>query len=236
LYAQQVIISTTHLKAAKSGEGELYRLIEAEQLLKAIDKVRRNILLTEGVSAAVVLTGDMNAKPDDGCKEDYPALTYRSIKAHPLGLISVYNDHVLASDRGDASGTSGTNLEYDTATFRFYEVPFTKDRSRVIGLATEGIYTTWKARLKKGKEKLSKHCIDYIFYSSSSSDTSTSSSSGSPCLLETSLTAVALLDVLNADEVGAALLPSKTYPSDHLAIAADLLLKWRKPDSSSSSN
>ena len=27
------------------------------------------------------------------------------------------------------------------------------------------IYTTWKARSKKGKEKIVKHCIDYIFYS-----------------------------------------------------------------------
>ena len=26
------------------------------------------------------------------------------------------------------------------------------------------LYTTWKARSKKGEESIVKHCIDYIFY------------------------------------------------------------------------
>lgn len=30
---------------------------------------------------------------------------------------------------------------------------------------TQEIYTTWKARSRKGKENIVKHCIDYIFYS-----------------------------------------------------------------------
>ena len=37
---------------------------------------------------------------------------------------------------------------------------------------------------------------------------------------------LAILDLYSSDELGAALLPSKIYPSDHLAICADLELLW----------
>ena len=38
--------------------------------------------------------------------------------------------------------------------------------------------------------------------------------------------AVSALDIFSAEEVGEDLLPSKIYPSDHIAIAADLQLLW----------
>jgi hypothetical protein len=67
---------------------------------------------------------------------------------------------------------------------------------------------------------VSKHCIDYIFYSP------TPLTAYRPAATRARLRATALLDVFSAAEVGAALLPSALYPSDHLAIAADLQLEW----------
>lgn len=214
----QLIVSTTHLKAAKNALGELYRFGEADQLLRAIQRVRD---LNSG--AAVLLCGDMNARPDDSA--DYPPLTYYSIKGHSLGLRSVYNDDEFTetvSDGGSSPvGEDRGELLYDEDSFRFYEQ---KPPPRRAALAIEGVYTTWKARSKRGKEKVSKHCIDYIFYTP---EASLGTKGTSP--VEASLRATAVLDVYTENEVGAALLPSAMYPSDHLAIAADLLLEWTTP-------
>ena len=108
--------------------------------------------------------------------------------------------------------------------------------------ADQGIWTTWKVRRKKGVEEASRMCIDYILYTpptdltssvnSQDGDSITSSSSSSPSsspavstprrFRPVGIRAKAVLDLLPAKVVGPALLPSAIYPSDHLAIAADL--------------
>lgn len=112
--------------------------------------------------------------------------------------------------------------------------------------ADRGIWTTWKVRRKKGIEEASRMCIDYILYTppttGTSSDTKSTQNPPSVSIEKAPRTvstpfstsklqqrfrpvgirAKAVLDLLPADVVGPALLPSAIYPSDHLAIAADL--------------
>jgi hypothetical protein len=76
----------------------------------------------------------------------------------------------------------------------------------------EEVWTTWKARKKEGGEKVVKHCIDYILYAPSSH-------AAGPGV---GVRALSVLDLLRTEEVGPDFLPSSSYPSDHIAIAADL--------------
>jgi len=74
----------------------------------------------------------------------------------------------------------------------------------------EDIWTTWKSRFKKGRENVSRSCIDYILYVPSSG-----------------LRALRILSLYANDEVGEQFLPNNKYPSDHLAICADFVLLKR---------
>ena len=78
----------------------------------------------------------------------------------------------------------------------------------------EEVWTTWKARKKEGGEKVVKHCIDYILYAPAPSSNDLESGVG--------VRAMGILDLLRTEEVGPDFLPSSSYPSDHIAIAADL--------------
>ena len=80
----------------------------------------------------------------------------------------------------------------------------------------ESVWTTWKARNKKGKESIAKSCIDYILYRPL--EAAEASAEG----IRTGLRAKAALGLFTEAEIGEGLLPSARYPSDHLAIAADL--------------
>lgn len=80
------------------------------------------------------------------------------------------------------------------------------------------VYTTWKARRRRdGGEHVVKHCIDYIFYGPKVP------SADSPGLGVSSM-----LDVYSDSEVGKQLLPSMIYPSDHLALCANMMISWDK--------
>jgi hypothetical protein len=133
----------------------------------------------------LVLTGDLNAAPDStGTK--YESMAYRSVKENKLGLRSLLNDDV-ASDRAN------DHLDHDD---------------------DGGIWTTWKARWKKGVENVSKNCIDYILY--------VPFVDGG----EAGLEPIAVLDLFKEEEIGEKLLPNSKYPSDHVAIAADFAIKY----------
>ena len=144
--------------------------------------------------------------------------------------------------------------------------------------AVNKLWTTWKVRRKRGREEVSRMCIDYILYTppqpvvegvcggqcgtddgdnddgkrqsgkesgdSSSGDGDSRGSyngqkdivaSGTPLpsaatsrstaisrIRPFGIRARAVLDLLPASSVGYDLLPSATYPSDHIAIVADL--------------
>lgn len=83
----------------------------------------------------------------------------------------------------------------------------------------KNIWTTWKARRKGSKEVVTKHCIDYIMY--------TPVSSGH----RSAIRPLAALGLYASEEVGDELLPSSLYPSDHVAIAADLEIIARDNES-----
>ena len=81
--------------------------------------------------------------------------------------------------------------------------------------SNHNLWTTWKARKKSGKENVVKHCIDYIMYTP-------------PSESRPGAKATAILQLFAADEVSEQLLPSSCYPSDHVAIAADLSMMGPK--------
>jgi hypothetical protein len=99
------------------------------------------------------------------------------------------------------------------------------------------IWTSWKARRRaNGQESIAKSCIDYIFYSPSLtppllppppplSSAHHYSISSSTAVSHYTLRAAAVLDLLGEDIVGEALLPNAAFPSDHIALVADLILE-----------
>ena len=193
-----LLVATTHLKASKSLTGERCRAMEMRQLLETVDRTRNAISASENsANIAVLLTGDLNAKPEDS--SDYPALTYSAIKSFiPLTMRSIYNDDAPL---------------------------YLQSNGKKSALQEEGLYTTWKARVEAGSgvRKESRHCIDYIFYSSE--EKKKKKEYRDRTTVETRLLPTALLDVFSKQEVGPSLLPSALYPSDHLAIVADFLFE-----------
>jgi hypothetical protein len=88
---------------------------------------------------------------------------------------------------------------------------------------SEEIWTTWKARRKKGQEKIAKNCIDYIMYMANDpavNPASTISKSDGPTVFPK-----AILELFADDEVPDQLFPNQEYPSDHIAIACDFIIQ-----------
>lgn len=172
---QDFIISTTHLKATKTEEGEKIRLNQIAQLFEEILSISE---LNKQIP--IIISGDFNASPTLKSSENFNNLVYPFIKNHPFSLKSVLND-----DLTSYYNENGENKE---------------------------IWTTWKARMKKDSETIVKHCIDYIFYNSVTKETNIG------------VRAVGVLDIFadNDKEIEGFLLPNVNYPSDHIAILADL--------------
>lgn len=150
-----LLVSTVHLKSAKTATGERYRQKGILQVLNDLTRIS-TVLSRMGRPPAVILTGDFNAVPDfasgGGSKSagalqfsptgsgEYAPITYRAVKMHSMGLRSVYNDDLPTSLSPSASSE---------------------------------LYTTWKARTLlsvrdgqtlEARESVVKRCIDYIFY------------------------------------------------------------------------
>ena len=115
-------------------------------------------------------------------------------------------------------------------------------------ISSGDVWTSWKSRRKQGTEKVVKNCIDYILYaplpnrdmqaacgsssnnnnnnnnnnvSSEGGDQLDGGSSSSNVMPIVGVRALGVLDLLTDEEVGPGFLPSPSYPSDHIAIAAD---------------
>ena len=86
-----LVVCTTHLKAKKSEIGERYRLQEATQLMRSIDRTIKS--LRTSAQPLLVVTGDLNAAPNADTT-GYEARAYRVVKEHALGLRSLLNDDV----------------------------------------------------------------------------------------------------------------------------------------------
>lgn len=147
-----LLVSTVHLKSAKTAIGERYRQKGILQVLNDLARIS-SCLGKTGRPPAIILTGDFNAIPEkqvvnvggalqfpNSQEYGYSPLTYRAAKIHSLGLRSVYNDDLPTSLVGSNAGE---------------------------------LYTTWKARklmrVRDGqevqvRESVGKRCIDYIFY------------------------------------------------------------------------
>eukprot|EP01039_Chlorochromonas_danica_P009605 gene9602-10617_t len=197
--APPIILATTHLKASKNAQGEKMRHLEALQLLKAVERTSSMV----GNSAAVLLTGDFNACPTKRSSLGFDCSVIASMQTHDLQLRSVMNDDL----REELTRTD---------TFASNHQAHSKDEdltscSCPCCLPNEDpTWTTWKARRKGSAEQVVKHCIDYIFYAPPSLHR------------QVGIRAKAVLRGFREDEVDSALFPNDRYPSDHIAIAADL--------------
>jgi hypothetical protein len=191
----------------------------------------------------IVTQGDLNASPVaiSTNSKSYEPLAYKSVKGHRLNLRSVLNDDLVlvGTERNE------DNVYSKPGAARARPVPTTPAvlSNSINGQSRGGmdIWTTWKARRKQGKEKVSKQCIDYILYTPSAPSiisgetgvteiagvTGVCDLSGSPCIDCVGVRALGALDLLTDKEVGPDFLPSSSYPSDHIAIAADLEIVGR---------
>lgn len=214
-----VIIATTHLKAMKNELGEKYRKKETEQLLSAVDRCRDSVAQCfDGQSPAIIITGDFNASPIP-CSHvgAYASSVYPLIKEHPLQYRSVLNDdlayHIVKKQmklRGGGDFEEEVEKGCDTDGSHNYN-PNANN--------SDNIWTTWKARMKKGQEKVIKHCIDYILYSSPHRP----ALADHPQLRSVlGVQAMTSLDLFEDKHIDHKLFPSPSYPSDHIAIVADL--------------
>lgn len=176
-------------------------------------------------------------------KRGYDPLAYAAVKAHKLNLRSLLNDDmVVRSDKDRRLEQDEANrrirkdrleefnsLDKQLASLTELDIRAIREENtessqiNVEGIASSlavddeeneevEVWTTWKARKKEGGEKVVKHCIDYILYAPPPSYTESS----------VGVRALGVLDLLRTDEVGPDFLPSSSYPSDHIAIAADL--------------
>jgi hypothetical protein len=177
-------------------------------------------------------------------KRGYDPLAYAAVKAHKLNLRSLLNDDmVVRSDRDRRMQQDEANrrtrkdrleefnsLDKQLASLTELDIRAIREETvESLQIDAEGVssslmmiddkeneavevWTTWKARKKEGGEKVVKHCIDYILYAPPPSHTESS----------IGVRALGVLDLLRTDEVGPDFLPSSSYPSDHIAIAADL--------------
>jgi endonuclease/exonuclease/phosphatase family metal-dependent hydrolase len=216
LNAPPIIVATTHLKAAKTLKGERYRYREVVQLLAAIKRVRDS--MGPGRQPAILLTGDLNAAPTNS-STGYSSLAYEAVKSHSLGLRSVLNDDVRISNNDIPVWTTWK------ARRKQGEESVTKHCIDYILYAPPPSLGTSFLPLSPSSPS-----------TSSSASPPTASSTTFPIALavppaastttteafQVGLRATAVLDLFTAQEVGDTLLPSPSYPSDHLAIAVDL--------------
>lgn len=195
-------------------------------------------------------------------KRGYEPLAYAAVKAHSLNLRSLLNDDMIPmSDRERRMQQEEArrrakkdrleefnSLDKQLASLTELDIRAIREENKkesalldggktstsTVGDDSEGekeeVWTTWKARKKDGGEKVVKHCIDYILYAPPATHTENA----------IGVRALGLLDLLRTDEVGPDYLPSSFYPSDHIAIAADLeiigyLRKSTKPVSAPTS-
>jgi exonuclease III len=244
-----VVIATTHLKAAKNGDGEKFRQKEIMLLLDAIERSRKSLKVTKE-NPAVILTGDLNACPKP-TPDGYMPLAYEAVKNHSMNFRSVYNDDTVVPGQG---GVLEVVPASDIDTQEIAPPKLLDASANPVLKPKVEPWTSWKVRTKKGKEKESKLCIDYIMYTplipflvSSAIDSSGSGGSGesgggdnSVSLSEVPLNernacvgirATSVLDLLTDEEVGPKLLPSASYPSDHISIVADLEIGRYIPES-----
>lgn len=187
----------------------------------------------------------MNASPTKvgNGKKSYDPLAYAAVKAHKLNLRSLLNDDmVVRSDKERRMQQDEANrrirkdrleefnsLDKQLASLTELDIRAIREENvEILQIDAENVassliiddkeneevevWTTWKARKKEGGEKVVKHCIDYILYAPPPSHTESS----------IGVRALGVLDLLRTDEVGPDFLPSSSYPSDHIAIAADL--------------
>ena len=199
--APQVIICTTHLKATKNLIGEKTRQVEVLQLLAALSELfeaRKAEAQLLARPEPIILLTGDLNAAPNDVETGFEALAYSAVKDSPLRLRSVLNDDITAGDGHDALD----------------------------------VWTTWKARKKKGKEAVAKSCIDYILYRPLQAAHAEAASGGASApiapIVPAGLRARAILKLFNLTDIGAALLPSESYPSDHVAIAADLevVVQW----------
>jgi len=97
---QDLIVCTTHLRAAKSREGEKTREAEVKEMMSELSKAF-------GINIPIIITADLNASPTKGDKE-YESLAYPKLMSERISLQSAYCEllggepsYTTAKVRGD---------------------------------------------------------------------------------------------------------------------------------------
>lgn len=179
-------------------------LWQAQQLLDEVSRFRAGHEDGRGLSRdsiPLVITGDFNATPHSSPDKDgdgvYQPMCYRQVMSHPLALRSAFHVQetfttwkIRPLRSGTAHGCNGA-VGYPSAAAG--------------GDSTGGDRET----------KESKHCIDYVFISST-------------VQLERRST------LPSGEELGPRRAPSFVYPSDHFAMAVNLRLPNASADWSTS--
>jgi len=179
----------------------------------------------------IIITGDFNACPTKNSNVfGYPCTVYPLLKNHSSNLRSIYNDDLLSvfNEQRKSSLFYDNKLRINFPTVFKDDSPLklisNQSNSSIVDrdsnddasnnndtndefLDEDMIWTTWKTRRKKGVEQVVKHCIDYIFYSSPN------------------IQAVSVLGLFEGKDIAPELFPSESYPSDHIALVADLKFK-----------
>ena len=186
---------------------------------------------TTTTTMPIIITGDFNACPTKNSNVfGYPCTVYPLLKNHSSNLRSIYNDDLLSVlyEQRKSSLFYDNKLRINFPTVFKDDSPLklisnqsnsiivdrdsNDDASNINDtndefLDEDMIWTTWKTRRKKGVEQVVKHCIDYIFYSSPN------------------IQAVSVLGLFEGKDIAPELFPSESYPSDHIALVADLKFK-----------
>ena len=235
-----IIVATTHLKAGKTSSCELVRRAQILQLLSCVNQIYQ-ALREGGKTPAILVTGDLNTQ---AVNQGLAPLCYDAIKQNKLGLRSLLNDDVIPENLtgGEVYTTWKARREPSVRSaggggISDVKSVFEKEKGEIVGTETDATPRKSKNKSLKGgvdgdnvsisekevsvsesgggrhKEHISKHAVDYIFYSPLRVD-------------HPGFRALSVIDMYDEEDVGRRLLPSSRYPSDHIAIVADLELLW----------
>ena len=193
---EEVVVATVHLDSKKNEEGVAKRRRQAAGVAREV-RAFRDFSCSNPATAAVVVAGDLNAKPDE------PAVAIFKTSGGGGGGICGSNDddtNTTASARVEkkAKTTSSTSTSPPPLKmFSAYE--------RASGSGSEPPFTTWKFRTGSYKPGEAKMTIDYVFVSEGCE-----------------VVEVGKLD--DEDAIGPKGLPSEEHPSDHLMLRATVRL------------
>jgi len=197
-----LVVAVTHLKAKGGEENEAKRRHQVGELLDKVAALKQHAETTHKCRVRALILGDFNSPPSDS--------VYEKIRTNSVvRLRSLYNTSpIVAEHESSQHQTSSSSLS--CSDYSKHEPP----------------YTTMKYRAGVG---LKRHTIDYIWASDNVLEKQATDEGKGKLLAQGEggeeaprLLLDATWSIPTEAEVGEHGLPSASYPSDHLALAARL--------------